>query len=216
MTAARANVLAAFLLALVIIFGAPSSIAKAAEPDSSAQNAEHKKSVAHGANGGGGASHPGGDADAGGKHHHPYAKRGHCNPRCGPTELPFAIEKRPPPRAAKKPRQAKATLPKDWSPSIDNCKYVRQDDHDSAGHSLWEAEKVACNKAGYPTPWSDKENSRSTPAPPDDTPWPERVRRMIDVKGHIQSEYDKAHGAQSTPCPSDTSLAQDAASGCQE
>jgi hypothetical protein len=108
-------------------------------------------------------------------------------------------------------------VPKGW-PSPENCKYVSNDD------SNWEAEKAACNKAGYPTPLSDRQIS----GPPAADPNPRKPTNPVDsaINSAIQSGIDaarqaidddvsQAHGGRPT-CPSGTDLGQDALSGCRE
>ncbi len=208
-----ANGVATFALSVGLMLGAPFVASKAAEPDSTgSQSVKHKKpnTTSTSTSNGTPADSPGSGAQTDGKHAHTYAKRGNCS-GCGETALPYPVRNASAVHAPNKPRQAKTTLPKDW-PSPDNCKYVMPDDKN------WEAEKTACNQAGYPTPWSDKETS-SAPAPaptPDDRSLGEKIRDAVDVSGHIQSEYDRAHGLQSAPCPNDTSNAQDLASGCHQ
>lgn len=200
----------AVLLSVGLLFGTPA--ARAGDPGSANTQADkHRKPVAKSASGTT-TNAPNGASQAKSKNASGYAKTGNCS-GCKPTRLPYDPGKVKPIRNTNVPPAAK--LPKGWA-TPDNCKYVRNDDRDASGHSLWEAEKAACNRAGYPTPWSDKENS-STPAPtptPDDRSVGERIRDA--VHSGVQSEYDKAHGTQPTPCPGDSSLEQDAMSGCHE
>jgi hypothetical protein len=145
-----------------------------------------------------------------------YTTTGNCT-HCKPIRLPCDILQAKKPRAPSKPAQAQKTLPKDW-PSPENCKYVSNDD------SNWEAEKAACNKAGYPTPLSDRQIS----GPPAADPNPRKPTNPVDsaINSTIQSGIDaarqaidddvsQAHGGRPT-CPSGTDLGQDALSGCRE
>jgi hypothetical protein len=195
----RTPIVTATFMLLAVMLGPPFATGHAAEPAGSKRTAASGSSTTD-------------------KHACPprYATRGRCT-RCKPTRLPCDIEQAKKTRAASKPPQTQKTLPKDW-PSPENCKYVSNDD------SNWEAEKAACNKAGYPTPLSDRQIGTS-PAPASD---PRKPTNPVDsaINSAIQSGIDaarqaidddvnQAHGGRPT-CPSGTDLGQDALSGCRE
>lgn len=172
MTSTAAKGFASCVLSLGLLLGAPAFVAKAGDTKpASAQHAKQKKPVADARN----------DCkDASTRTRtHTYAKTGNCS-TCNPTPLQYDPGQPCKPRPMKPVRQAKTPPPMKMPPDFAspyNCQMVMPEDHDSAGHSLWEAEKTACNQAGYPTPWSDKEISNA-PAPtptPDDRSYRQRI-----------------------------------------
>ena len=128
------------------------------------------------------------------------------------------------PRKAKTPRQAKTPRPtkpirqakQPATPDIplsDKCKYLQPEEPGS------EAVKLACKKAGYPTPyWPQRQGQPAQSNPePDQPSTGERIGHALG--GLVQSEYDKAHGKAPRPnCTNSGDTAQEVKeilAGCQ-
>jgi hypothetical protein len=219
-----ARVIVAIGISLGLTLGAP--FAQGAEPNSNSatQNTRHKKPKANPGAQNTKSNNPATNSGA--------QNSGNCAPRYATTgvckgckiKLPCPTRQAAKPRQAqtprppKTPRQAQAKpnkLPKDW-PNRDNCRYAMPSDNN------WQAEQAACQQVGLPT-WADYKNI-SAPAPettpkPDDTiggymrsglqPLADSLRQKVD------DGINQAHGAQPT-CPSNTSVEQDAGTGCHE
>lgn len=220
MTSNAANGFAVFILSLGLMLGAASTVAKAAGPNTkSTSSVKYKKPKAGSASQGTTANNSGGGAQASGKHTHGYAKSGRCNPGCGPTELPYAVRNATATHAPAKPRQVKTTLPKNWA-NGQNCGLSMPDD------PHWAEEKAACAAApnalsrtgkGIPT-WPDTHPDTASDDVPKGTIIDRKAKEIGQgaadaIEQAVTDDVSRAHGAQPA-CSSNSSAAEDAASGC--